>query len=148
MGEETSRTLAQHFGSIKKLKEAKEEKLLLLSDIGVEVSKSIFQWFNDHKNIEMVDDLIGAGVRILPLEKVVTLTKLVGKSFVITGSLDSMTRAEAHEKIRLLGGHPLTSLSKKTDFLVVGTDPSSKVQKAQKLGVKAISEKEFVNMLK
>jgi len=147
VGEETSIVLAQHFGDMKRLGAAAEEELRALSDIGVEVSKSIYQWFDNKKNVKMVDDLIEAGVKILPPERIISAGKLAGKNFVITGSLNSMTRTEAHEKIRLLGGHPLTSVSQKTDFLVVGENPSSKLGKARKLGVKTINEETFLRML-
>ncbi|MCK4755742.1 NAD-dependent DNA ligase LigA, partial [candidate division WOR-3 bacterium] len=73
---------------------------------------------------------------------------LKGKTFVFTGELDSMTRQEAQSKIRKLGGHPSSSVSKKTDFVVAGRDPGSKYKKAKKLGVKTISEQEFLNMIK
>jgi len=148
VGEETAVLLAQRFSTIKKLKEVAEQELESLSGIGIEVSKSIYQWFGHKKNVKMIDDLIEAGVKILPSEHPpVSGGKLSGKTFVITGVLSSITRIEAHKKIRMMGGHPSTSVSKKTDFLVVGANPSSKLAKAQKLGVKTITEKEFLNIL-
>lgn len=148
VGEETAIALAQHFGTIKNFEEAAEQKLPSLSLMGVEVSKSIYSWFHYKKNVKMIDDLLEAGVKIAPSENSSVRTgKLSGKTFVITGVLDSITRVEAHKKIRLLGGHPLTSVSKKTDFLVVGKNPSSKLEKAQKLGVKTITEASFLQML-
>ena len=148
VGEETSVVLAQHFDTIKRIKEATQEELQALSDIGTEVSKSIYQWFNDKKNLKMIEDLIDSGIKVLSPEKQIPAGSLSQESFVITGSLKSMTRDAAHEKIRSLGGHPLTSISRKTSFLVVGDNPSSKLQKAQKLGVRTITEKEFLDMLK
>ena len=149
VGEETAIVLAQHFGTIKKLKEAAEQELESLSNIGVEVSKSIFNWFDNKKNVKMIDDLIGAGVKILPPENLpANKGKLGGKTIVITGVLSSITRMEAHKKIRLSGGDPSTSVSKKTDFLVVGANPSSKLEKARKLGVKTINEETFLRLLK
>ena len=97
----------------------------------------------------MIDDLIGAGVKILPPENLpANKGKLGGKTIVITGVLSSITRMEAHKKIRLSGGDPSTSVSKKTDFLVVGANPSSKLEKARKLGVKTINEETFLRLLK
>ncbi|MEK7503369.1 MAG: NAD-dependent DNA ligase LigA [Patescibacteria group bacterium] len=149
VGEETAMVLAQRFNTIKKFKEAAGQKLESLSDMGVEVSKSIYGWFSHKKNVKIIDDLLKEGIRILPPENAPgNQGKLSGKTFVITGSLNSITRVEAHKKIRLSGGHPLTSVSKKTDFLVVGANPSSKLEKARKLGVKTIGEKEFFNLIK
>ncbi|OGZ24406.1 MAG: hypothetical protein A2896_01205 [Candidatus Nealsonbacteria bacterium RIFCSPLOWO2_01_FULL_43_32] len=148
VGEETALILAQHFGNSKRLQEALEQELQSLSNIGVEVSKSVYHWFQNKRNMKMVDDLLAAGVKIIPSEKpLAEKGKLAGKNLVITGVLDSMTRVEAHQRIRLLGGHPLSSVSKKTDFLVVGANPSSKVEKARELGVKTINEKEFLKLV-
>ncbi len=149
VGEETAIMLAQHFGNIKRLQEASGKGLQFLSDIGVEVSKSVFNWFQNKRNVKIVDDLLGVGVKITPPEKpLVGRGRLTDKTLVITGSLDSMTRVEAHKRVRLLGGHPLSSVSKKTDYLVVGTNPSSKLEKAQELGVKTINEKEFLDLIR
>jgi len=145
-GEETTIDLAQYFGSIDKLKKASEEELELIPDIGPEVSKSIYDWFNDKKNIKMVDSLIKIGVNILPPKKFGK--KLKGKSFVLTGSLEKLTRAEAEREIRLLGGNPSSSISKQTDFLVIGENPGSKLNKAKELGVKIIKESGFLKMIK
>jgi DNA ligase (NAD+) len=148
VGEETAITLAQNFGTIKKLEGAAEQKSESLSDIGAEVSKSVSQWFSNKKNAKIIDDLLEAGIKVLPPEAPASKGKLNGKTFVITGALNSITRVEAHKKIRLLGGHPLTAVSKQTDFLVVGINPSSKLEKAKKLGVKTINEEEFLRMLR
>lgn len=149
VGEETAMVLSRRFSTIKKLKEAAAQEPKSPFDIGVEVSKSIYHWFKNNKNVKMIDDLLEAGVKILPPENPPAGGgKLSGKIFVITGVLSSITRIEAHKKIRLLGGHPLTSVSTKTDFLVVGANPSSKLEKAQKLGVKTITEEIFLRMLK
>jgi len=145
IGEETALTLAQRFGTIKKLKDAAKEGSQSLVDIGVEVSKSVHAWFGNKNNVRMVDDLLQVGVKILAPEQFGQ--KLAGKTFVITGSLNSLTRIEAHKKIRLLGGHPASAVSSKTDFLVVGLNPSSKLAKAQQLGIKTINEKTFLQML-
>ncbi len=145
VGEETAMTLAQYFSSINRLKKASEEELQAVSDVGEEVSKSISVWFGDKRNLKMVNDLLGVGIKILPPPRV--SKKLAGKTFVLTGSLNSLTRDEAHKRIRLLGGHPSSSVSPKTDYLVVGANPSSKLEKARKLGVKTIDEKEFLSLI-
>ncbi len=146
VGEETAVALSQYFGSIDKLGNASRETLENLSDIGNKVSASIGVWFKSAKNQQLIKDLLARGVKVLPSEKFGD--KLKGVTFVITGTLDSMTRTEAQKKIRLIGGHPSTSVSQQTDYLVVGENPSSKLEKAKKLGVKIIKEKEFLQMIK
>jgi DNA ligase (NAD+) len=149
VGEETSVVLADYFGSIEKLQKASREGLKKIPDIGGKVSESIYSWFRSKKNQKLIDDLMKVGVRILPPRKQsVTSRKLEGKTFVLTGSLEEMTRSEAERKIRFLGGHPSSAVSKKTDFVVVGKEPGSKIEKAKELGVKIISEKEFLGLIK
>ena len=100
------------------------------------------------KNQEFVENLIKAGVKILPPENPPAGgRKLEEKTFVLTGSLEAMTRSEAEKRIRLLGGHPSGSVSRQTDYLVLGKNPSSKLEKAKKFGVKIIGEKEFLKMI-
>jgi DNA ligase (NAD+) len=147
IGEETAIDLAKHFGSVKKIEEAKLEDFEQILDIGPVVAKSIYEWFQDRGNLKFVDKL----------EKVVKITnpqpkagsqKLAGKTFVITGSLESMTRDDARAKIRELGGDISESVSSKTDYVVVGSEPGSKAEKAKKLGVKILSEKELLDLSK
>lgn len=145
VGEETAIDLANYFGNIDKLRKASKEELEEVSDIGPKVSESIYNWFQQKENQKLVEDLLRAGVKILPPQK--KSHKLEGKTFVLTGSLESMTRQEAERKIRLLGGHPSDSVSGQTDYLVAGSEPGSKLDKAKKLGVKIISEKEFLGMI-
>jgi len=146
VGEETAIDLANSFGSINSLKKASKEEIEALPDIGPEVSKSIYNWFQSPKNLRLIDELFGVGIKISPLEKFGK--KLAGKTFILTGAFKSMTRSEAERKIRLLGGHPSSSISRQTDFLVVGENPGSKLEKAKKLGVKIIGEKEFLEIIK
>jgi DNA ligase (NAD+) len=146
VGEETAITLSNYFGSIDKLKKASKEELEKISDIGGKVSESIYNWFQSKSNQKFIEDLIETGIKILPPEKVGK--KLDGKTFVLTGSLETMNRSEAERKIRLLGGHPSSSVSKQTDFVVIGKEAGSKLDKAKKLGVKIISGKEFLDLIK
>lgn len=146
VGEETAIDLAQYFGSLEKLKKASLEELERIPDIGPEVSKSIYNWFREKRNKKLIEELLKAGIKILPPPKIGK--RLKGKVFVLTGTLSSMTRSEAEKRIRLLGGHPSSSVSKNTDYVVVGENPGSKLEKAKKLGVKIISEKEFLEMIK
>lgn len=147
IGEETAIDLAQYFGSIDVLKKASKEELESIPDIGPEVSESLYQWFQSKENLKLIDDLLDAGIKIL--KPVKAGKKLAGKSFVLTGTLKTLTRAEAERKIRILGGHPSSSVSKQTDYLVVGKEPGlTKLEKAKELRVKQIREKEFLKMLK
>jgi len=146
VGEETATSLANYFGNINKLKNAKKEDLEKIPDVGGIVAESIYKFFQNKRNEKLIDDLLKTGIKILGPEKVGK--KLAGKIFVITGILKTISRAEAERKIRLLGGHPTNSVSKNTNYLVVGKEPGSKLEKAKKLGVKIIEEKEFLEMIK
>jgi DNA ligase (NAD+) len=145
VGEETANILAQKFGSIENLKKATLEQLQSIPDIGEIVAESIYRWFKDKNNLKLVDELIKAGVKIIAPKKVEE--KLKGKTFVFTGALKTLTRDEASEKVRLLGGKVSSSVSRNTDFVVAGENPGSKYEKAKHLGVKIISEEEFLKMI-
>ena len=122
-----------------------EEKIL---DIGPVVARSIYEWFREKHNLKFLEKLKKVGVKIIEPKKEKKNLILSGKTFVLTGALRSMTRDKAKEKIRQLGGKVSSSVSKNTDFVVVGELPGSKFQKAKKLGIKTISEKEFLKMIK
>ena len=146
VGEETAIDLASRFGCLTRLSNASKEELEKILDIGPEVSESIYNWFRQKRNQKLIDDLLKVGVKILLPEKV--SKKLIGKTFVLTGSLETMTREEAKEKIRQWGGEISESVSKKTDYVLVGKEPGLKYQIAKKLGVKTINEEQFLRMLK
>ena len=146
VGEETAMDLAEYFGGVKKIEKASKEELEKIPDVGPKVSESIYNWFQKKQNLEVVDDLVKSGMEILPPPKIGK--KLEGKTFALTGSLKTMTRAEAEKLIRLLGGRSLNSISKQTDYLVAGESPGSKLDQAKRLGVKVIYEKEFLDLLK
>ncbi|HDL74967.1 MAG TPA: NAD-dependent DNA ligase LigA [bacterium] len=146
VGEETAINISQYFSSINNLRNSSKQELEKVPDIGPKVSESICSWFKEKKNQQLIKDLLKLGVKVINQE--IQNNKLRGKNFVFTGSLKSLTREEARKKIRMLGGHPTNSLSKYTDFLVFGENPSSKIQKAKELGVKIIKEKEFLKLIK
>jgi len=146
VGEETAVDLANYFGSIEKLKKASFEKINAIPDVGDVVAKSIYDWFRNKENLKLVDGLIKVGVKIIKPEKIEA--KLKGLTFVFTGALKTMARDEAKEKVRLLGGNVSSSVSKEIDYVVCGQFPGSKFKKAKKLGVKTISEEEFLKMIK
>ena len=145
VGEETAIALSNHFESIDKLKKASLEELQAVPDVGEQVSKSIYHWFRSKQNLEYLKDLRAAGIKILAPEKV--SKRLRGLTFVLTGALETISRSEAEAKIRSLGGNPAGSVSDQTDYLVLGSEPGSKLEKAKKLGVKIITEKEFLNLI-
>ena len=146
VGEETAFDLAQYFGSIDKLKKVSQEELETIPDVGPEVSVSIHKWFQSKNNLELIDNLKKTGVKTLAPEK--SGRKLAGKTFVLTGTLKELTRSEAERRIRMLGGHPASSISKETDFLVKGKESGSKLDKAKELGIKIIGESEFLKLIR
>jgi DNA ligase (NAD+) len=148
VGSETALDLARRFGALEKLAEASEEDLLKIKDIGGVVAKSIYDWFRDDYNRRLLKKFKQVGVQVLKQEKAEKSSKLKGLTFVFTGSLDTLSREQAEELVRENGGETSSSVSKKTDYVVVGSEPGSKYEKAKKLGVKMISEKEFLNLLR
>ena len=147
VGEETAIDLAKKFGSLEKIKKAKIEDLNLITDIGPVVSKSIFEWFLDKENLKFLEKL-EKSVKITKTKQNSKNQKLLGKSFVLTGALESMTRDDAKNKIRELGGDVFGSVSKNVNYVIVGSDSGSKAEKAKKLGVKILTEKEFLKYFK
>lgn len=147
VGEQTSEDLAEHFRSLDKLQSASADEINSIENIGPIVSQSVFDWFRHFENNKYVKKLLNSGVQIVnPAKKVAG--KLTGKTFVITGTLETMSRDEAKAKIKALGGKVTESVSAKTDYVVVGADPGSKHVKAQKLGVTILDEKQFLNLIK
>ena len=149
VGEQTSVDLAQHFTSIERLKATSLEELEKIMDVGPVVAKSIYEWFREKRNLSFLGKLKKAGVKITSLRAIKKPgSKLKAKVFVLTGILETITREAAKEKIRSLGGQVSESVSKNTDYVVVGKEPGSKLQKAKKLSIKIIGEKEFIEMTK
>jgi len=124
------------------------EELRNIPDIGPAVAESIYEWFHDHDNLDLLERLEKAGVEIEPLKYESGSKKFNGKTFVLTGELEKMARDEAKEKIRQLGGDVSSSVSKNTNFVVVGKNPGLKYDKAKEIGVKIIGEEEFLKMTK
>lgn len=147
VGEETAIALAQHFGSLDKVMHATKEEFAAVEDVGSVVGESLVQYFSDAHHGAIVRNLLHAGVTVAHADRV-TSTRLNGKTFVVTGTLDSLTRDDAHSRIRKAGGEVSSSVSKNTSYLVVGDNPGSKLQKAEKLGVQVLSEEEFLRLLR
>jgi DNA ligase (NAD+) len=148
VGERTAQFLAEHFGSLDKIAQASEEELTQVEEIGPRIAQSISEFFAEERNREVIRKLKKAG---LQFEKKVTRKsggKLTGKQFVLTGTLPNLSRDEATKLIEEAGGRVIGSVSKKTDYVVVGSDPGSKLDKAKTLGVPTIDEGQLTNLLK
>jgi len=144
VGEGAARALSYHFKTIENIINASSENILEINDIGPVTAESVYDFFKKEKNIELLEKLKKLGVVI---EKEERSKKLEGKVFVVTGTLTTIKREEAEEKISRLGGRASSSVSKNTDYLVRGENPGSKAEKAKELGVKIINEEEFKKML-
>lgn len=147
VGEETAFALARKFKKLDILKKASLEELSATPDIGPVVAQSIYGWFQNKYNQNLLDKFKKAGVKVLEERIRPGHDKLAGKTFVLTGALEALGREEAQDKIRSLGGDVSSSVSKNTDYVVIGAEPGSKYEKAKKLGVKTITEKEFLKMI-
>jgi len=142
VGEATAEDLARHFPRLEDFFHLTEEDLMKVEGIGPEVASSIVQFFRDKKNKESIERLKKAGIKLIE-PPVREKGRLAGKTFVFTGSLKSYGREEARSIVESLGGMTASSVSKKVDFVVVGEDPGSKLEKAKALGIKLLTEEEF-----
>jgi len=164
IGEETAIDLAETFLTIENLKKAGADDLQKIPDVGEKMAQSIYQWFRKKQNIELIEKLNNTGVKIQPPTAVgvdprvdpndprvdpaiIRQSPISGKTFVFTGQLETITRDEAKQKIRQLSGRISGSVSAKTDYVIAGKNPGSKLQNAKKLGVKTINEKQFLNII-
>ncbi|KPK72781.1 aromatic ring-opening dioxygenase LigA [candidate division WOR_3 bacterium SM23_60] len=147
IGMNASHVLVESFGSIDKISQAKHEDFSRISGIGDIIAQSIIDYFKSKKNRQVIENLRRIGLNFVHKKSRTTLF-LAGKTLVFTGELESMKRADAQAEVRKHGGQPASAVSKQTDLLVCGANPGSKYNKAKKLGVRIISEKEFLKMLK
>lgn len=150
VGEEVARILAQHFRSLDQLMETDSEALAAIPGIGLKTAESIRSFFQNPENRRVIEKLRRAGVRFQAEEEEQPAAldeRFAGKTFVFTGTLSRFTRDQAARLVEERGGRVSNSLSRKTDYLVVGTDPGSKLQKAQQLGVQILNEEDFYRML-
>jgi DNA ligase (NAD+) len=149
VGEGAARKLADHFRSLEALQKASQDELRRVPDVGPVMAASIYDFFRNPKNQNLLQRLEAAGVLpVPPAAPAGAKGPFAGKTVVITGALQGFTREQAQEELRRRGAKVTDSVSKKTDFLVVGSDPGSKLQKAQSLGVRILNEQEFVEWLK
>ena len=145
VGEQTAQDLASRFGSLEKIMKADEAEINEIENIGPVVAKSIFEFFHNQTNLNFAQKLLKNGIS--PYQEKTKSQKLKGQTFVLTGTLEGMSREETKKKIIENGGHVSGSVSTKTDYIIAGSEPGSKYTEAQKLGVKIISESEFLKML-
>jgi DNA ligase (NAD+) len=143
VGERTGQLLAEHFSSLEELAAAKEEQLVAVPEVGPKVAAAIAEFFSEAANRQLIKKLHRAGVHPTAEKREVKSDKLAGKSFVFTGGLANRSREEAGELVQQHGGKVSGSVSKKTDYVVVGSDPGSKYDKAKELGVTILTEAEF-----
>lgn len=148
IGSKAALLIAEHFKSMDKLIKAEFEELIKIPEIGTKMADSIVAFFKEKQNLRIIDRLKSAGVNMEKLKSEKVSNIFEGMTFVLTGALDKYTRDEAAKLIEKRGGKVTGSVSKKTNFVLIGSDPGSKLQKAQSLGVKIIDEKQFEDMLK
>jgi DNA ligase (NAD+) len=147
VGERTAQLLANRFSSVGELASAKEEELFKVEEVGPKVASGILEFFSEPTNRQLIKKLEKAGVRPTAEKRTVKSSRLAGKSFVFTGGLANRTREEAGEIVQQHGGTVVSSVSKKTSYVVVGTDPGSKYDKAKELAVPILSEAEFERLV-
>jgi len=159
VGLSSAKLLAARFGSLKTIRKLKLQALQAVEGIGPIVGESIASFFHNPDNAAMIDDLLACGVKPAdsgtgwqPVRSAggpaaVSESPIAGKTFVLTGTLSTMSRNEATEKIEALGGKTSSNVSSKTDYVVVGAEPGSKLDKARELSVKTLTEKEFLKLL-
>ena len=138
VGSKTAKDLASHFETLDSIKSAKLSDLVEIKDIGETIANNIVLFFQNSENLSLIDDLISSGVTIASTVKVSRESIFSGKTVVITGTLDGITRDEASSLLESLGANVSSSVSSKTDFLLCGENAGSKLNKAQSLGVKII----------
>ena len=148
VGSETAALLAEHFGSIDAIMDASVEEIEAIPGIGPVVARSIHDYFQRPENRALIDKLRKGGVTMKSAAPAAREGPLAGQTFVITGTLRELTRPEAEARIRSLGGAATSSVTKATDYLVVGEKPGSKLEKAQKYGTTVLSDDEFMRLLR
>jgi DNA ligase (NAD+) len=148
VGEATARALAQHFGGAEPLRDAPQDAILEVPDVGPVVARNIRAYFDSEENRRLLERLLASGIHWPAVARPVSAGRIAGRTFVLTGTLGGMTREAARDAIVQRGGKVSGSVSKKTDYLVAGADPGSKLVKAQNLGIVVLDEAAFVDLLK
>ena len=146
VGKETALLLANHFLTLDNIRKASIEELSSIDGVGYKIALNVYEYFQSEQGKNLVDELLSLGVN--PAEKTKSADSGIfsGKTFVLTGTLETMTRDEAGEKIKALGGKTSSSVSSKTNYVVAGENAGSKLTKAQDLGIIILTEQEFLKM--
>jgi DNA ligase (NAD+) len=147
VGSRSAQILADCFGSLEGLMDAGQEELETTDQVGPVMAESVYRYFHDPRHRAVIDQLLAAGVRPQSPVPKKAAGKLQGKAIVVTGTLKNFSRQQIEQAIREAGGKVSSSVSKKTDFVVAGEDPGSKLEKARSLGVEVIDEEQFVRMV-
>jgi DNA ligase (NAD+) len=146
IGGQSAQILAEYFGSLEALISADQEQLAEIDQIGPIMAKSVYEYFHDPKNISVINQFLSAGVKLQkPTAR--RSDKMAGKTVVITGTLENFMRQQAEQAVKQAGGKISSSVSKKTDFVLAGENPGSKLDKAHQFGIKIIKEEDFIKML-
>jgi DNA ligase (NAD+) len=146
VGQHVAQVLASHFESIERIMDAKEDELLSVHEIGDEVARSVVDYFADEKNRRVIEDMRRNGLDLVWEARRREKT-LAGTRVVFTGTLAKLHRDEAKRMVEERGGRVTSSVSKNTSFVVVGEDAGSKAEKAKELGVKVLTEQEFLALV-
>jgi DNA ligase (NAD+) len=147
VGSETARILADHFGSLDELENAELDALLGIDGLGPIVASSVYESLRKPAMREMLEHLRKAGVNVKSDRRASSSLPLAGSQYVLTGSLDSLTRGQAEQRLKALGASVGSSVTKKTAGLIAGEDPGSKLDRARALGTPILDEAEFVRLL-
>jgi DNA ligase (NAD+) len=148
VGESTARALATYFCDLDRLMNSTGEELLLVPDVGPVVAGHIHAFMRDVQNRKVIAQLLAAGIHWPAAEPRAAAGALLGKTFVLTGTLSALTRDEAKEKLQMQGAKVSGSVSKRTDYVVAGEDPGSKLDRARELGVTVLDEKGLLELLR
>jgi DNA ligase (NAD+) len=146
IGSQSAEILADEFGSLDAIINADEDRLQQIEQIGPIVAKSVYDYFHNAENLKIINELLAAGIQAKAEHKE-RGTALAGKTIIVTGTLEHFSRQQIEQAIKDNGGKVSSSVSKKTDFVVAGAEAGSKLEKASQLGVKVITESEFVKMI-
>lgn len=148
VGERMAQVLSEQFDSLSKLSESSYEELIDINTVGPEIAESVVKFFSDQRSRNLLDKLLKSGIKIIYPDKSLNTEKLSGLTFVITGTLESMSRDEARKLIEQNGGKVISSVSKKTSYVLAGDNPGSKLEKAEKLNIEVLNEEALRKLYK
>jgi DNA ligase (NAD+) len=147
VGERTAQLLSEHFGSMDKLAEASAEELVEVGEVGPKIAEGVREFFSESANRKLIERLRAVGVNMKEARRELKDTRFAGMTFVFTGTLERRSREDAEALVAAHGGKAGSSVSKKTNYVVVGADPGSKFEKAKSLGVPILDETQFDKLL-